>query len=113
MTLTTADHLLSELRPKQTVPHEDPYLHALALAVYADLPVLREVLGPAVAYAAGPADLARHLLAALHTDRNEPAAAGRRAAGQALAAAHTWDAAASRHLTLYRRLIEQGVPVGT
>ncbi len=67
--------------------------------VASDLPVLREVFGEAVAFAAGPDAFAARLRDAL--DGPAPA---RRAAGQALAARYTWDAAAARHLALYRAI---------
>ena len=65
--------------------------------VASDLPVLREVFGGAVAFAAGPDAFAARLRDAL--DGPSPAC---RAAGQALAARYTWDEAATRHLALYR-----------
>jgi glycosyltransferase-like protein len=68
--------------------------------VASDLPVLREVFGEAARFAAGPAAFAANLRDAL--DGPGPA---RRAAGQALAGRYTWDAAAARHLALYRRVI--------
>lgn len=61
-----------------------------------DLPVLREVFGPAVRYGTGPASFAAALRAAV--EHPDPA---RTAAGRALAAAHTWEAAARRHLEFY------------
>ncbi|BCB91306.1 MSMEG_0565 family glycosyltransferase [Phytohabitans suffuscus] len=64
--------------------------------VVSDLPVLREVFGGAARVAAGPEAFAAALRDAL--DRPDP---DRRAAGAALAARHTWDAAAARHLALY------------
>jgi glycosyltransferase-like protein len=67
--------------------------------VVRDLPVLREVFGAAARYAATPADLAEQLKTALAAP-DEP----RRAAGQALAAHHTWTEAATHHLTLYAEL---------
>jgi glycosyltransferase-like protein len=77
-------------------------LEALAAGVPVvarDLPVLREVLGPAARYAATVDELGAALLAA----------AGRRdattvARGRALAARRTWADAARAHLALYRRL---------
>lgn len=63
-----------------------------------DLPVLREVLGDAVAYAADvPASTAA--LAGLLRTPPDPAP------GRAVAAAYTWDRAARAHLVLYRRLL--------
>ncbi|HEX4791404.1 MAG TPA: MSMEG_0565 family glycosyltransferase [Actinospica sp.] len=67
--------------------------------VVRDLPVLREVFGPAARFAATPADLATELGHALSTE--EPAL---RSAGRELAARHTWDAAARRHLDFYRSI---------
>ncbi|MGW0628688.1 MSMEG_0565 family glycosyltransferase [Streptomyces sp. NPDC002758] len=67
--------------------------------VVRDLPVLREVFGGAARFAATPADLATALTTALGTD--DPS---RRTAGRDLAAAHTWDRAARRHLEFYRSL---------
>jgi len=67
--------------------------------VVRDLPVLREVFGPAVGYGTDPAALAAALLDAI----KEPDPA-RREAGRALAAAHTWSAAARRHVAFYRSL---------
>ena len=61
-----------------------------------DLPVLREVFGTAAAFAADPAGLAAGLLAEVDEER--------RAEGRALAAGHSWDAAAAAHLELYARL---------
>ncbi len=64
-----------------------------------DLPVLREVFGTAARFgtdAHGLANEMRHAMA-----HPEPR---RRAAGQSLAASLTWQAAAHRHLTLYRAL---------
>ena len=77
--------------------------------VVRDLPVLREVFATAARFAAEPADLAAELHAALTT--RDP---GRRQAGRALAARHTWAEAARRHLDFYRALAGQprrtGVP---
>jgi glycosyltransferase-like protein len=67
--------------------------------VVRDLPVLREVFGSAARFAATPRALAAELGVALTT----PSAA-RRAAGQALAAGHTWAEAARRHLDFYRSI---------
>ncbi len=80
-------------------------LEALAAGVptvVSDLPVLREVFGDAVTFAADPAALAAALADAI--DRPDPA---RRATGRALAARYTWAEAARRHLELYR---SAGVP---
>lgn len=64
-----------------------------------DLPVLREVMGPAARYADGPEQAAAALAAAL--DGDDPA---RAAAGYERAARCSWDAAAASHLELYERL---------
>ena len=66
--------------------------------VVRDLPVLREVFGPAVGYGTGPATLAAALYEAIKEPDPACAAAGRRLAG-----AHTWQAAAERHADFYRR----------
>ncbi|WP_329347962.1 MSMEG_0565 family glycosyltransferase [Streptomyces sp. NBC_01261] len=67
--------------------------------VVRDLPVLREVFGGAAQFATTPRDLATELVYALATQDPTRAAAGR-----ALAARHTWDAAAHSHLDFYRSL---------
>jgi len=67
--------------------------------VVRDLPVLREVFGPAARFAETPAGFATELDHALSAE--DPA---RRSAGRRLAARHTWTAAASRHLDFYRSL---------
>ena len=64
-----------------------------------DLPVLREVFGPAVRYGTDPVAPA----VALREAVKEPDPA-RRDAGRALAAAHTWPEAARRHVEFYRSL---------
>ncbi|GAA3630907.1 MSMEG_0565 family glycosyltransferase [Kineosporia mesophila] len=74
-----------------------------------DLPVLREVFGDCVRFAASPATLATGLLADL-SGEVDPA---RRERGSALAASHSWDDAAAAHLSLYRRLLDEGAPVGS
>jgi glycosyltransferase-like protein len=61
------------------------------------LPVLREVFGPAARFAADPAGFAGALRAALGPPGEL------RAAGQALAARYTWQAAAAAHLAVYER----------
>jgi glycosyltransferase-like protein len=76
--------------------------------VVRDLPVLREVFGGmgAARFATDPAGFAAQLHAAL----TEPDP-DRRAAGRALAARFTWQAAAQRHLACYRRWLgSQGLP---
>ena len=67
-----------------------------------DLPVLREVFGGAARFADGPAGLRTRDRGGPRGDRPglDPAHA---TVGRALAAAHTWDAAAEAHLALYRR----------
>ncbi|MFD3488533.1 MSMEG_0565 family glycosyltransferase [Streptomyces sp. NPDC058665] len=65
--------------------------------VVRDLPVLREVFGPAARFGATPEDLANELGQAL--THHDPA---RQTAGRALATCHTWDTAAQRHLDFYR-----------
>lgn len=67
-----------------------------------DLPVLREVFAGAARFADGPEGFAREIAGVLEgTDPDlDPAHA---TVGRALAAAHTWDAAAEAHLALYRR----------
>lgn len=67
--------------------------------VVRDLPVLREVFGPAARFGATPEDLADELGQAL--TQHDPA---RQAAGRELAVRHTWDTAAQRHLDFYRSL---------
>ncbi|MFE0179824.1 MSMEG_0565 family glycosyltransferase [Streptomyces olivaceus] len=65
--------------------------------VVRDLPVLREVFGGAARFARTHEDLAARLSDALADDDPE-----RRSMGCGLAAAHTWEAAAGRHLSFYR-----------
>jgi glycosyltransferase-like protein len=67
--------------------------------VVRDLPVLREVFGSAVRYGTDPPSFAAAMLAAVESPEPHRAAAGR-----ALAAAHTWKAAALRHLAFYRSI---------
>jgi glycosyltransferase-like protein len=77
-------------------------MEALAAGVQVvvrDLPVLREVFGAAVGYGSDPASLASALLTAIKEPDPERVAAGR-----ALAYAHTWQAAARRHVEFYQRL---------
>jgi glycosyltransferase-like protein len=99
--------------------------------VVRDLPVFREVFAgppPAVTFAdpgdGGPDDVAAGLAAALGaslgttddtdiTDEGDRPGNSSTAAGRALAAAHSWDDAAAAHLALYRRLIAEGLPVGS
>jgi glycosyltransferase involved in cell wall biosynthesis len=68
--------------------------------VVRDLPVLHEVFGDAVTYATDPASFAVALGAAASGARDSD----RVAAGRALARAHTWRAAAERHVALYESL---------
>jgi glycosyltransferase-like protein len=75
-------------------------LEALAAGVPVvtrSLPVLREVFGPAARFAADPAGFAGELRAALESPGEL------RAAGQALAAGYTWQAAAAAHIAVYER----------
>lgn len=75
-------------------------LEALAAGtpvVARDLPVLREVLGDAVAFAAEPVGMA-DALAAVITSPPDPAD------GRARAHGFSWDAAAAAHLGFYERL---------
>ncbi|GAB2966236.1 hypothetical protein GCM10023080_030220 [Streptomyces pseudoechinosporeus] len=65
--------------------------------VVRDLPVLREVFGPAARFATTPDELAIQLGHALTADDPD-----RRTAGRFLAARHTWDTAAHDHLDFYR-----------
>jgi len=67
-----------------------------------DLPVLREVFAAAARFAEGPEGFADQIARVLDgTDPElDPAHA---TVGRALAAAHTWDAAAAAHLERYRR----------
>jgi glycosyltransferase-like protein len=67
--------------------------------VVRDLPVLREVFGPAARFGATPEELAAELGHALAVE--DPA---RRSAGRELAARHTWETAARSHLDFYRSL---------
>jgi glycosyltransferase-like protein len=67
-----------------------------------DLPVLREVFGGAARFGADPDGLAAALSRAL--DDLDPALT---AAGRALAARHTWAAAAGQHLSVYRAVMAQ------
>jgi glycosyltransferase-like protein len=60
-----------------------------------DLPVLREVFGDTVRYASDPSGLAEAMVSALDDD-------SRTAAGRALAASMTWEAAAQAHLDFYQ-----------
>lgn len=71
--------------------------------VVRDLPVLREVFGPTARFSATPEDLADELGHAL--TEHDPV---RQAGGRELAARHTWDTAARRHLDFYRSLKASG-----
>jgi glycosyltransferase involved in cell wall biosynthesis len=67
-----------------------------------DLPVLREVFAAAARFADRPEGFAREIRRVL--DGSDPELDPAHATvGRALAAAHTWDAAATAHLALYRR----------
>ncbi|WP_438354854.1 MSMEG_0565 family glycosyltransferase [Microbacterium sp. CJ88] len=68
-----------------------------------DLPVLREVFGPAVAYAGDVPAIADALAAAVSAQHPVPADRGR-----ALASSYTWDAAAARHERFYEIVQERG-----
>jgi glycosyltransferase involved in cell wall biosynthesis len=77
-------------------------LEALAAGtpfVMSDLPVLREIFQDTVLYAHDPESLASALQGSL--DHPDPI---RTATGRALAATHTWHAAARAHLALYENL---------
>jgi glycosyltransferase-like protein len=66
-----------------------------------DLPVLREIFAAAVRFAEDPAGFAHQIARVL--DGSDPELDPAHATvGRALAAAHTWDAAATAHLDLYR-----------
>ncbi|SFS96164.1 MSMEG_0565 family glycosyltransferase [Saccharopolyspora flava] len=67
--------------------------------VVRDLAVLREVFGGAARFADGPEAFAAELGSALAWEDPD-----RREAGRELAAAHTWQAAAERHIAFYRSL---------
>ncbi len=72
-------------------------LEALAAGVPVvarDLPVLREVFGPTVSYAADPAGIARAVERALGAPTDPTA-------GRALARSYAWDAAAAAHVEVY------------
>ena len=64
-----------------------------------DLPVLREVMGPAARYATDPERAAAALADALDHDDPQRASAGRERAARC-----SWDASAAAHLELYGRL---------
>jgi glycosyltransferase-like protein len=64
-----------------------------------ELPVLREVFGPAALFGGDPAGMAAALLRAAEED-----CPIRRLCGQELAARHTWASAAAEHRKLYRSL---------
>jgi glycosyltransferase-like protein len=108
-----------------TVPHDDLPSLVAAAAVFAfpstkegfgmaamealaagvpvvtrDLPVLREIFDSTVRYGADPASLATAMRQSIA--RPDPQ---RQAAGRKLAAAHTWYAAAQKHLMLYRGVL--------
>ncbi|HEY0358046.1 MAG TPA: MSMEG_0565 family glycosyltransferase [Mycobacteriales bacterium] len=74
--------------------------------VVRDRPVFREVFGDAVRYSDDVAGLATQLVTAADTPD-----ARRRTAGQALAARHTWHAAAQAHLRLYRATLSRDLRV--
>lgn len=72
-----------------------------------DLPVLGEVFGGAARFASSPAGFCRQLVAAL--DEPSPTLA---ASGRALAARHTWTAAAEAHRALYATIGRRSVAAG-
>lgn len=78
-------------------------LAARVPVVVRDLPVLREVFGAAVRFAANTSGLAAALDSALD-HRSGAARTAQAQRGAELAARHTWDAAARTHLDLYRGL---------
>jgi glycosyltransferase-like protein len=88
-------------------------LAAQVPVVVRELPVLREIFAGAVRFAGTPEDLAAQIVAVLDEPMNDEEARRRGAAGQALAAAHTWSAAAAAHRQLYRGLIRSGAAVGS
>ncbi len=75
--------------------------------VASDLPVLREVFGAAAVFAADVPTFA----AALARGLDRPRDPGRIRRGLALAAAHTWEAAAAAHLDVYDALVTGSVAV--
>jgi len=75
--------------------------------VTSDLPVFREVFGDAARYATDPPALAALLATALaETTAPTAEAVARRDAGRALAARHTWAAAARQHVQMYHSLLD-------
>ena len=68
-----------------------------------DLPVLREVFGPAVAYASSPLEIA----AALATAATAPAAPE---VGRTLARGYTWERAARSHVAFYEAHVAGRLP---
>ena len=66
------------------------------------LPVVREVFGDAVAYASDPGEAADRMDEILRGDAPDPDL------GRALAARHTWEAAAERHERFYEAVIARG-----
>lgn len=70
--------------------------------VMRDLPVLREVFGPAAWFSATAPEMATALVTALTCP--DPT---RREEGRRLAARHTWEAAAAAHIEVYRSLRER------
>ncbi len=71
--------------------------------VMRDLPVLGDIFYGAARFASSPEGFAAQVAAAL--DEPAPALAAR---GRALAARHTWEAAATAHRAFYARVLEQG-----
>ncbi|WOF23981.1 MSMEG_0565 family glycosyltransferase [Microbacterium betulae] len=66
------------------------------------LPVVQEVFGGAVAYATDPGDIAERIGEVLRGRAPDPAA------GRALAARHTWEAAAEKHERFYDAVRDGG-----
>lgn len=83
-------------------------LAASVPVVVRDLPVLREVFGDVVRYADAVPGIADALAAAVADRGREPVLA----AGRALAASYTWEAAARRHLACYADLLATAGAVG-
>jgi glycosyltransferase involved in cell wall biosynthesis len=67
-----------------------------------DLPVVREVFGDAVRYAADVTGIAAQL------ERVLESGTGGAEAGRALAASYSWDAAAAQHERFYAAVLERG-----
>jgi glycosyltransferase-like protein len=70
-----------------------------------DLPVLREVFGPAVSYASDVPGLGDAIVDAVQR-RRRPGWAASADAGRALARRYSWRSAAEAHVALYERLVD-------